>query len=476
MPSSNIVIVGGGMASLLAALKLLREGHGVTLLEQTDRLGGYFTGFENEAGDRFDLAVSHLLSGTAGEPLERLVEQEQLDGVVFDHAEIADVMTLKGKSYVLPTGLEALRLSLVDAFPNSADEIGRVITFMQTFLGAEDSANAKFMMQNYKRYFQEFCEAELSDPTLRNIFGMRIQCDDSSLMIMAGFITEVYGKGMVYPRGGVFALVQALGARIRELGGEIRLGTKALGLEFEGAVATGVTLDGGETLSADAVLYNGDVLALQRILTDADLPQLKIGSRKVGHSSLSIFVTLENSDLSRFGSAARHYLSDTDDVFETYRQLETGALPSEPVIKVHFMSQLDASLAAEGRELVRIEVDMYHYETGYDQGFYERYAEEVLRRVEQSILPELATDVAYLRVITPIDYENWFGHAGGSATGWAHDVNNYMVNRMNQRTPIRNLYITGQWGEYGSGLPQLMRSADKSVQLTNAWMRKKVTA
>lgn len=460
----DVALVGGGMACLAAAASLAKNGHRVTVIEQRDRVGGCFSGFVNEAGDRFDLAVSHLLGADPDGSLTRLLAELELEDVALVPTEVADSVTLSGRRYLLPTGLDALEAELGAQMPEQRAELARFLAAMRTFMGGGRDSGA-FMMKNYKRSFEEFCRTSISDDALRNLLAMRIQCDESSFMVMSGFFTECYGKGMVYPSGGVAALVDRVRERIEQHGGIVRTGVRATDLEIRDGQAEAVVLEDGERVAADVVLHGGSAAALDAILRRHDVNGLDLEGRRVGHSSLSIFLTLEHADLSRFDGPARHYLTDTTDVFETYRTLETGHLPDEPVIKLHFMTRIDPTLAAPGRELVRVEVDMYHLDTGHDRAFYNAYAEEILARVERGVLPELADSVVYRRVVTPIDYEQWFGHEGGSATGWAHDVENLMSRRFPQRTPLANVFVTGQWGEYGSGLPQLLASAQKSVAL-----------
>jgi phytoene dehydrogenase-like protein len=480
MPSSSFIIVGSGMAGLVAAWRLLERGHQVLVLEQADRAGGYFGGFTNDEGDRFDLAVSHLLGGLPGDTLSTLISSLELDDEIsFETVDIADVMMIQGRRVELPTGFDRLEHSLGKQFPDAGTEIDAFFQFMRAFLGegnGDSREKGRFMMRNYRREFEAFCAETITDPVLRNALAMRIQCDNSSLMIMAGFITECYAKGMVYPKGGVHALVDAIVKRIRQVGGEVEFGAKVTDFTLSNARVDGVVLADGSVRTADVILYNGDAPTLSRTLESRGHVGIGDDGRRRGHSSLSIFLTLLDADLSRFAGAARFYLTETDDVFETYRVLETGALPEKPVIKLHFMSRIDDGLSAEGRDLIRVEVDMYHDSAVHDEEFYAKYARQIEAVIVKDLVPEIDTQVVYRRVVTPIDYECWFGHTGGSATGWAHDVDNYMVRRMNQRTSIENLFITGQWGEHGSGLPQLIASADKSVTLAEQWLRKRAAA
>ncbi len=476
MPSSECIVVGSGMAGLVAAARLTAHGHHVTVLEQREQAGGYFGGFRNDAGDHFDLAVSHLLGGHPGGALHTLLHELDLEHAVhLEPVDVADVMVIGDRRVTLPTGLDRLQTSLGVQFPESTGDLAAFFGFMRQFLGDDDGSQDKgrFMMRNYRRGFEEFCTATVADPLLRTALAMRIQCDESSLMIMAGFFTECYAKGMVSLRGGMRTLVDALVGSITESGGEVLLGAEVTAILAADGIAHGVRLADGSTRAGDVVLYNGDVFALETMLAEHGGAGIAVEGRRRGHSSLSLFLTLEGADLSRFAGAARHYLTDTDDVFETYRVLETGRLPHHPVIKLHFPSRIDPSLAAPGRDLLRVEVDMYHDEEAHDEAFYDEYAQVIEALVARRLVPELREHCVYRRVVTPLDYLRWFGHRGGSATGWAHDVDNYLVRRISQRTGLQNTFITGQWGEHGSGLPQLIASAARSISLAENWLRKR---
>lgn len=350
MRSSDVVVVGAGMAGIVAAARMLERGHRVVVLERTDQAGGYFGGFENEAGDRFDLAVSHLLGGGEGESLARLLASLDLSATVeWEPAEIADVLTIGDRRIEMPTGLNRLEERLGREFPASVDDLARFFGFLRSFLGdgsADPRDRGRFMMRHHRRGFEEFCRETISDPELRTALAMRIQCDHSSLLIMAGFLTECYGKGMVYPRGGVRRLVGTIVDRLRSAGCEFVYGALMSDVVVEGGRASGVVLADGAVRRADVVFFNGDAPTLDAMLERHGLGGIDAGGRRRGHSSLSLFHTLVGADLTRFGRAARHYLTRSTDVFETYRVLETGALPEHPVIKVHLMTNIDASIAA----------------------------------------------------------------------------------------------------------------------------------
>ena len=56
----TVIIVGGGMSGLLAALILKQKGYGVTLVEKEPTCGGLLRSVQNKDGVSFDYGT-HLL-------------------------------------------------------------------------------------------------------------------------------------------------------------------------------------------------------------------------------------------------------------------------------------------------------------------------------------------------------------------------------------------------------------------------------
>lgn len=81
--SGHVVVVGGGIAGLVAALECAKVGLQVTVLEASDRLGGAVTDAEL-GGIRVPLGATGW--STAGESVDRLVDELGLSDAVVDPA------------------------------------------------------------------------------------------------------------------------------------------------------------------------------------------------------------------------------------------------------------------------------------------------------------------------------------------------------------------------------------------------------
>ena len=75
-------------------------------------------------------------------------------------------------------------------------------------------------------------------------------------------IAHVEREGVWLAEGGMARLAHALAELARSRGADLRFGLRVTRIIVEKGRATGVETDEGERISADAVIWNGDVAAL----------------------------------------------------------------------------------------------------------------------------------------------------------------------------------------------------------------------
>jgi 1-hydroxycarotenoid 3,4-desaturase len=103
------------------------------------------------------------------------------------------------------------------------------------------------------------------DPRLRQLFGRyATYCGSSPLSAPATLmlVAHVEQDGVWLVRGGMHEVAQALARVAAGQGAEIRYGAHVREVAVEHGKATGVVLDSGERIAADAVVFNGDCGAL----------------------------------------------------------------------------------------------------------------------------------------------------------------------------------------------------------------------
>lgn len=466
----DCVIIGAGIAGIAAAIELAANGKKVVIIEKREKPGGYFSGFQNEYGDKFDYAISYILSCGKDDVVYNFLKSVDLHEVVkFKKLNISDEIYINNKHFLFGTGKENFQNMLIEAFPENEKEIRKLTIWLDEYLNGvllHGKTAVSFLLKYYRKDYQEFIEKTITNELLKAILSVRIQADPASLMIMAGFMCECYFKGMYYPEGGSNKFVKTLMTQFYSFGGIFFGNEEVIQFEEENEKIVSIKTKSGKKFGADSFIYNGDVLTLYKKLNKTKELYHEIKKRKVGHSSISIYLAVKNYNLTSFKSG-RIYITESKDIFSIYKKLEKGEIPSNSLIKIHIPSNHDNTLSNEKHGIIRVETDIFYNDEETSEKDFLQYASEILKYIEKKIFPDLSNHIVYKRIITPIEFKNLFGHTAGSGTGWAHTVQNMMVSKMSQKTPYANFFIAGQWGEYGSGIRQLILSAQKSVQYVN---------
>ena len=77
------------------------------------------------------------------------------------------------------------------------------------------------------------------------------------------------------------------------------------------------------------------------------------------------------------------------------------------------------------------------------ESFKQRRAEDAIAQV-LPYLPELKGNIEQIFTSTPLTYHDYTGTYEGSAYGICTDCNNLMVTMLPTKTPLPNLFLTGQ--------------------------------
>jgi squalene-associated FAD-dependent desaturase len=262
--SSNVLVLGGGLAGLSAAVRLAEGGRKVTVLEATKAPGGRARSFPDAATGRELDNGQHLVMGCYRETLAFLRTIDSTDGIYFQK-DLSVRMVKPGGQ----------RLSL-DCPPLPAPLHLAVGLLKMRGLSLLDKAAAMraglVLRGEVKRPDDnETCDSWLrrlgQTPTLRNAFWDPMiwgTLNDDPLVSSAAMFTAVLERAFLSTRDasrlGVpkvplsrLYVDQSL-AYLRARGCEVRLGEPVRALDVTGTQVSGVTLKSGETLRADAVV------------------------------------------------------------------------------------------------------------------------------------------------------------------------------------------------------------------------------
>lgn len=370
MRDHRIVVVGAGVAGLVAALLLACRGHAVTLVERAPTPGGKMrqvlregdgpapTGLGVDAGPTvFTMrwVFDHILA-LAGTTLEAELDITPLD-VLARHAWQPD--RAGGEVPVMDLLADAARSAEAIGRFSSPAEARRFLGFCRQAKRVYDTLEGPYIRSERPTLlrlgrdlgprglgvlaglgpFASLWRAlarHFHDPRLQQLFGRyATYCGASpwhapaTLMLVA----QVEMDGVWSVRGGMHGLAQMLDRVARQRGVDLRYGHGCEQIELAGGRVAGVRLDNGERLAADAVVFNGDVSALGQGLLGRDVTPA-VAPTPLAQRSLSAMTWAVRGQARGFALERhnvffnRDYASEFDDIFTH------GRLPREGTVYV----------------------------------------------------------------------------------------------------------------------------------------------
>jgi 1-hydroxycarotenoid 3,4-desaturase len=284
---TRIVVVGAGMGGLAAAADLARRGADVTVCERAAAPGGkmrrvdaggalvdagptvftmrwIFEGLFADAGERLedhlDLVPAEILARhawRAGGRLDLFADRARSADAIADFAGATE-----GRAYLeFCNRAGAIYRTLEGPFIASERPSAIALTQRVGLSNLGDlwrTAPMSTLWQELGRYFK--------DPRLRQLFGRYATYVGASpwaapatLMLIA----HVEQEGVWLVKGGIHCVAQAIRELAERNGARFRFNAPMRRLIVERGRVAGVILEDGERIAADAVVFNGDISALE---------------------------------------------------------------------------------------------------------------------------------------------------------------------------------------------------------------------
>jgi len=484
----RVIVVGAGIAGLVAALLLARRGLEVVVAERAARPGGKLR--QVAVGDL------HIDSGPTVLTLRGIFED-----VFADAGErLADHLTLRPLDVLARHAWAAGQtLDLFADIDRSADAIA-------AFAGPAEAASYRAFCARARRSFEALDAAFLRaprpslpgllrnvgigrlralwdaapmttlwralgshfrDPRLRQLFARYATYSGASpfeapatLMVIA----HVEQQGVWLVEGGMQRIADSLERLATARGASFRYGEEVREITVAHGRASGVVLAGGERLAADAVLVGADPGAMAAGLfgprAAKALAARPLRSRSLSAVTWSMVAEAEGFPLLHHSVFfSRDYRAEFDDIFRRAR------LPIEPTVYVCAQDRTDDDRApdraperllclvnapprGDGPALSTSEIDAC-----------ELRMVQVLQRAGLSIRPRLGASVR----TTPTDFDRLFPASGGALYGPAQHGWMASFRRPGSRTRLPGLYVAGGSTHPGPGLPMVALSGRQAA-------------
>lgn len=273
-------------------------------------------------------------------------------------------------------------------------------------------------------------------------------------------------EGIWYPKGGFHKVIDALVKVGERLGVTYRLSTSVskVNLDSKGRRATGVTLSTGESLTADVVVMNADLVYAYNNLLPPSSRAKSLLKRPGSCSSISFYWAMDR----KVPELTTHNIFLADDYRESFDDIfKLQLIPQQPSFYVNVPSRIDPSASPDGKDSIVVLVPVGHL-LDKDEGkgvelhskqdweamvakarntvFSTIEARTGARGLQQALIREI--------VNTPQSWKDVFNLDKGAILGLSHSFFNVLSFRPSTKHPsIDRLHFVGASTHPGTGVP-----------------------
>jgi len=480
----RIIVIGSGFGGLSAAVRLQAQGHQVTIVEKLDKPGGRAYVFERD-GFKFDGGPTIITAPwmiddiftTAGRKTSDYVQIVPIDpfyNVRFDDGTCFryngdPALVLSEIARFNPDDVEGYKKFFVEAEKIFVEGMSLVDQPFTT-AGSMLKVAPRLAMLQAQRSVATFVNKYIKDPRLQQVFSFHPLLIGGNPFEASCLYTLVHALeqkwGVHFAMGGTGALVRGLVQCFTEIGGTIQLNTEVREIVVDPATrrTTGITLTTGETITADAVVCNGDVAMSYMTLVKPEFrPSNSDKKMKKKRYSMSLFVSYFGTRGTRgmWPDTAHHEIL----MGPRYKELLTDIfdkkiLADDFSLYLHRPTVTDPSLAPEGDDAWYVLSVVPHLGSGTDwAAVHQGYAEKIIDHLDKRFLPGLKERVVSEHHVDPRYFETTLNTYLGTAFSVEPTLlQSAWMRPHNVSEDVANLYFTGAGTHPGAGLPGVMGS------------------
>ncbi len=483
--SWDAIVIGSGIGGLTAAALLSSySGKKVLVLERHYLPGGYTHVFGRH-GYEWDVGVHYVGETHDRENLLRRIFDRITDNRL-EWARMPDVydrVIIGNRTYDLVSGVERLRARLKGYFPQESAAIDGYIAAVQAVRSKIDLFSMEkaipspiaFLIGGFlRRPFLDWATRTTAD-VLRGLTTngelqalLAAQWGDYGLppgkasFAMHAVIASHYFEGGNYPVGGSGRIVETIAPVIERSGGKIVTSAEVWNIIVRGNKAIGVRMVDGREIRASVIISDVGVRrTFDDLLIDSssalEKMRTQISSIPPSTAHLCLYSGARESAAKLGISGTNIWVHPTSDHDANVERSQSDPTAPFPVIYFSFPSAKDPEFERRhpGRCTVEavtmVPYDWFKRWEGTEwrrrgdeyEAFKLNLSARLLSALEQYV-PALSGKIDYFELSTPLSTKHFMSYRRGEAYGLSATPARFRARSLRPKTPIRNLYLTGQ--------------------------------
>jgi len=487
---AKISVIGAGIGGMSAAARLAKQGHQVTVFENSDQSGGkcrteWFGDYAFDTGPSLLTlpAVFRDLFLKTGKRIEHVLDISPVDPA-FNY-NFADGSKVTFPNLSNPKTYQEIEKS----FGISASQSWRQIiersekmweASRDSFIESELTSIWPLLLRknliNQINQISPFTSLRsLSeklnlDPHLKMIIDRYATYTGSdprsapAVLLTIAFVESTFGAWHI--KGGIGQLSVALEQRCRDLGVDFQFKSLVTKILVERNKVEGVVLSDGKIIKSDLVVSNSDAEYTFNSLIGNEVSSARGERRKLKSATkslagFSLLLGLDNKK-SKPVDVKHHNVYFPENYDLEFDQIFTQKVPvTDPTI--YLCAPKDSSMvkgADKDAWFVLVNAPRHEPESGWnwkDGG--QEYAQKIISKMDDLGL-NVTNRLDFMEYRTPADLENYAMAPGGSIYGTSSNSPVSAFLRARNRSKVKGLFCVGGSAHPGGGLPLVGISAE----------------
>lgn len=455
----DIIIIGSGLGGLECGTMLSRCGMSVLVLERQAQPGGCMQTYMR-GNIAFDTGLHYIGGLEEGQPLHDTFKSlgllelpwQRLDPNGFDR------ITIGNETFAYHNGYDNFARSLAERFPSQkqalqdyTDILRRTDEEQLATLNKPSSEETTFTNELFTTNAYDWLHEKFSDDLLINVLSgasLKMELRRCTLPLF----TFTHGNGSFIQsswrlKGDGNMLVSKLINDIRHNGGEVLCGMDVTELEEKGGKIVAATCSNGERFEADTFISDIHPALTCSLVKDSvilkNIYRRRLDSLDNTFGMFTASLKLKPDTIPYFNH--NKFIYEKPNVWDISEESHDGygILVNCPYSDTGHATHIDILTPMPWSEVQQWESTTVAHRGDDYKAMKQNKANMIITIAEQK-LPGLKNAIDHVYTSTPLTYRDYNMTPQGSAYGIRKDCNNPLMTILTPRTPIPNLFMTGQ--------------------------------